>query len=119
MFGYWFPQELWLMEPPLRNFIDNMVTVQWIHRVAGMLLIVISIVIWIRSFMLKTSFTAKKWALTLLTVLLLQYLAGVFTLIYHVPAWLGMFHQILAFILFGVALGLLHYLRTGDLVIEV
>lgn len=113
MFGYWFPPELWLMEPILLNLIDNMVTVQWIHRVAGTLLILIGLGIWVRSYMLKTSFNVKKWALALLALLLTQYAIGVFTLVYHVPVWLGVLHQAFAMILFGVALGFLHFLRKG------
>ncbi len=110
MFGNWFPPELWLMQPLFLNLVDNMVTVQWIHRVAGTLLVLISILIWIRAFMLKTSFTVKKWALVLLAVLLFQYAVGVFTLVYHVPVWLGVLHQAVAMILFGVALGFMHFL---------
>ena len=95
-----------------------MVTVQWVHRVAGTLLVLISLVIWIRAFMLKTNFNLKMWALSLLAVLLIQYAVGVFTLIYHVPLWLGVLHQALAMVLFGVALGLVHFLRKGVLSFE-
>ena len=118
MFGYWFPPELWLIEPFILNVVENMVTVQWVHRVAGKLLILISLVIWIRVFMLKTNFNLKMWALSLLAVLLIQYAVGVFTLIYHVPLWLGVLHQALAMVLFGVALGLVHFLRKGVLSFE-
>ncbi len=111
MFQYWFPPELWLYEPFLMNFVENMVTVQWIHRVVGTVLGLLVIFIWLRSFQLKTSFTTKMWALGLFSITLLQYATGVFTLIYHVPIWLGVLHQALAMVLFGIVLGFIHFLK--------
>ena len=42
---------------------------------------------------------------------LLQYAIGVFTLMYHVPVWLGVFHQTMAMVLFGVALAARHSVK--------
>lgn len=109
MFQYWFPPELWISEPLLINFVENIVTVQWVHRVVGTLLALIVIIIWIRSYQLKTSFSTKMWSLSLFTVVLVQYLIGVFTLLLHVPIWLGVLHQAVAMILFGVLIGFIHH----------
>jgi heme a synthase len=111
MFQFWFPPELWLYEPLLINFVENMVTVQWIHRVVGTILGLMVIFIWLRTYLLKTAFTIKMWALALFTLTLLQYAIGVFTLTYHVPIWLGVLHQAMAMVLFGVVLGFIHFLR--------
>lgn len=114
MHGNWIPPELWLMEPMMLNLVENMVTVQWMHRVLGTLLLILAIGIWLRSFMLSTTFTTKKWALALLTLILIQYATGVFTLIFHVPVWLGVTHQAMAMILFGVVLGFIHHLKNRE-----
>lgn len=111
MHQYWLPPELWLMEPLFINFLENMVTVQWVHRVTGTLLGLMVILIWLRTWQLNSRFTTKIWALSLFALLLIQYAVGVFTLIYHVPVWLGVLHQTLAMILFGVAIGFIHYLK--------
>jgi len=111
MFQFWFPPELWLYEPILINFVENMVTVQWIHRVVGTVLGLMVIFIWLRTYQLKTAFTTKMWALALFSLTLLQYAIGVFTLIHHVPVWLGVLHQAMAMVLFGVVIGFIHFLR--------
>jgi heme a synthase len=113
MHQYWFPPELWLMEPMIINLVENMVTVQWVHRVIGTILGLMVIAIWIRTWQLKTGITTKKWALALFSLLLIQYAVGVFTLVLHVPVWLGVLHQALAMVLFGVVIGFVHYLRKN------
>jgi len=109
MHQFWIPPELWLMEPWGINFFENMVTVQWIHRVLATILGVMAIGMWIRSFQLNTFITIKMWILAVFTIVLIQYLIGVFTLIWHVPLWLGVLHQAVAMILFGVVIGAIHY----------
>lgn len=114
MYEYWAPPELWVIEPFILNFVDNIVTVQWIHRVFGTLIGLLAIAIWIRSFMLNTKFITKKWSLSLLAIVLAQYLIGVFTLVFHVPIWLGVLHQAMALVLFGLIIAFLNYLNKTD-----
>lgn len=113
MVQYWTPPELWVIEPFYLNFFENIVTVQWLHRVFGTLLGLIVIGIWFRTLMLKTTFATKRWSLALFTILLLQYLIGVFTLVYHVPIWLGVLHQAIALVVFGIVVAYLNYLNPS------
>lgn len=113
MYQFWIPPELWLMEPLMINLFENMVTVQWIHRILATLLGVMAIGMWIRSYRLETSFTTKMWVLSVFAAVLIQYLTGVFTLIYHVPVWLGVLHQALAMILFGIVIGAIHHAKRS------
>ena len=115
MHQYWVPPELWLMEPRIINFFENMVTVQWIHRVLATVLGVMAIGMWIRSYQLNTSFSTKMWILAVFAIVLIQYLIGVFTLIWHVPLWLGVLHQAVAMVLFGIVIGAIHYLKMAGL----
>ncbi|MDR9407204.1 MAG: COX15/CtaA family protein [Balneolaceae bacterium] len=114
MYEHWAPPELWVIEPLILNFFDNIVTVQWIHRVFGTLIGLIAIAIWIRSFILDTTFFTKKWSLSLLAIVLAQYLIGVFTLVFHVPIWLGVLHQAMALVLFGFIVAFLKTLNQTD-----
>ncbi len=114
MYGYWMPPELWVIEPLYLNLSENIVTVQWIHRVLGTLLGLIVIFMWIRTFFLNTRPTTRMWNLALFTVVLVQYAIGVFTLIFHVPVWLGVLHQAVALILFGIAIAYLNYLKSSS-----
>jgi len=111
---YWIPPELWLMEPFVINFFENMVTVQWIHRVLATILGVMAIGMWIRTYQLNTTFTTKMWILAIFAIVLIQYLIGVFTLIWHVPLWLGVLHQAVAMVLFGVVIGGIHFLNNDS-----
>ncbi|MFO7845798.1 MAG: COX15/CtaA family protein [Balneolaceae bacterium] len=111
MYQFWIPPEMFLVEPLILNFFENMTAVQWVHRVLGTVLGVMVIVMWGRTLRLDTSKNQKKWMLILFGAVLLQYAAGVFTLIYHVPVWLGVFHQAMAMVLFGVALAARHRAR--------
>lgn len=111
MYDYWAPPELWVIEPMYLNFFENIVTVQWMHRIFGTLIGLLVIGLWIRTFLLNTKFTTKRWSLALFTIVLAQYLVGVFTLVFHVPIWLGVLHQAVALILFGVIVAFLNYLN--------
>jgi cytochrome c oxidase assembly protein subunit 15 len=112
MYQFWIPPEMFLVEPAILNFFQNMTTVQWTHRLLGTVLGVMVIAMWGRTFWLNTTKEEKKWILALFGTVLLQYAIGVFTLIYHVPLWLGVLHQVMAMILFGVALGTRHRFKN-------
>ncbi|MEX0894583.1 MAG: COX15/CtaA family protein [Balneolaceae bacterium] len=112
---YWIPPELWLLEPWARNLSENTAAVQWIHRVLGTLLVMIAVVIWGRLTYSDLNWTVKKWGVILLGFVLTQYLVGVFTLLYHVPIFLGVVHQAMALILFGITIGIYHYLYVYSL----
>lgn len=108
MHSFWIPLEIFLLEPAILNFFDNMSAVQWTHRLLGTVLGVMVIAIWGRSLRLNISGNEKKWILALLGTVLIQYAIGVFTLIYYIPTWLGVLHQAMAMVLFGVALATRH-----------
>ncbi len=118
MFGYWLPPELWVIQPVWLNIFENPATTQFIHRVAGTLLGLLALAMWISVYLRKDSWQVKKWVFAIFTVVLIQYAAGVFTLIYHVPVWLGVLHQAIAFVLFGIVIGFLHFLNKVEVSYE-
>jgi heme a synthase len=66
--------------------------------------------IWAWAFLSGRRFSVnmKIWSTALMAVVLLQYLLGVFTLLYHVPISLGVIHQAVAMIMFGITIGMIH-----------
>ena len=112
MYQYWAPPELWIIEPFMLNFVENIVTVQWMHRVIGTILGIIVIVMWVRTYMLQMNFQIKMWSLALFTTVLTQYAIGVFTLVFHVPVWLGVLHQGLAAVLLGVLIAFYNRIKN-------
>src|SRR5699024_990650 len=112
MNGSWLPNKAWMMEPLIRNFFSNPGTVQWMHRIIGTLLGSSVIVLWWRTRSVQRIPSIYRKATILLAIIVVQYLLGIFTLLFHVPVTLGVIHQAVA-ILFGIAwLNFYHKLRN-------
>jgi heme a synthase len=99
------------LEPVLRNFVENAVAVQWLHRVLGTILGLV--VIGFAAVVLRTPTDpfSQRLNVLFLGLVLVQYLLGVLTLLYFVPVALGVTHQAMAMILFGVWIWWLHHVR--------
>lgn len=102
-------ETVWIEQPTLlQNLTEGKSGVQFIHRtfayfVVGMILFLY--------------FKSKKYSLTILqikglNVLVLfvfaQFILGIFTLLLHVPLWLGLAHQLMAFLLLSAMVFVLH-----------
>jgi heme a synthase len=112
MAGRLVPPHMLAYEPLLRNFIENPVTVQWLHRLIGTVLGTVVVVFAVRVMRAGVDPLSQRLNLALLGLVAVQYLLGVLTLIYTVPVGLGVAHQALAMILFGVWLVWLHHVRS-------
>lgn len=106
---FWVPPQLWMMEPAIINLFENMVTVQFVHRLLATLLGLMAIALWIRAHQTGTTVQTKIWIAATVLLVFIQYLIGVFTLLYGVPLWMGVLHQAAAMILFGVVIGAIHH----------
>lgn len=110
MQGHWLPPSGGVLAPWWRNLVDNPVTVQWMHRVFGTLLIVATLTAWWRLRGDPTIEGIKRTALHRVAILMVcQFWLGVFTLVLMVPVAWGAAHQVLACILLG---GMVHLLFT-------
>ena len=98
------------MEPLLLNLVENPGTVQWMHRILGTLLTAVVIGLWLkaRKHSTDSSSVLEFYAALLVGVILIQYLLGVLTVLYHVPVALGVIHQGVAMIFWIVWL-IFHY----------
>jgi len=82
--------------------------VQFVHRTLAYIVAILIIMIWYR---IKKSNPTKlqlKGGNILLALLAVQFLLGIFTLVLHVPVWLGVTHQIGAFFLLSAITFTLH-----------
>ncbi len=112
MQGSWFPPYWNLLEPLWRNFIDNPATVQFIHRVCGTLLLLMTMAAWVVLRRDPTINGSKRSALHLFFMLIItQFWLGVFTLVLMVPVALGVVHQIMACLLCGSLVFMIHSFR--------
>ncbi len=99
------------------SLFENPASVQFIHRcVAWSLVIVYGLLLLLVN---KNKSVFKSYSRQVIAlngtgaVLVLQFLLGMFTLLYQVPVALGVLHQAGAFFLFAAVLLLLHALRRG------
>lgn len=98
--GKWIHQTVYIEQSPVwRNFIEGKSGVQFVHRYLAYLVVAIILLIWYRSRKIPLTSLQKKAINSLPILVLLQFLLGVLTLIYAVPVWLGVAHQIGAFFL--------------------
>lgn len=104
----WFPADAPMLEPWLRNFADNPIMVQFVHRwlafaVAAAVLVVARNA-WLRGY--------GEAAATLAGAVLLQILLGILTLLTGVELWIAAAHQAAAVLLLAAALVTAH--RLGE-----
>jgi len=111
MAGSWWPPAAWRLEPAIRNLIDNVATVQWIHRTLPVLLLLMAIglvVAGVRRTGDADRVSDVRFGAALLLAVLVQAGLGIATLLSFVPTGLAALHQAVALILFGIWLSWLH-----------
>lgn len=103
------PPDMLRLDPIVQNFIANPSAVQWLHRVIGtaLTILVVATFVIVRSNVEERTSRGHSAALT--GLIGVQYLLGIATLLLHVPVSLGVMHQALAMVLFGVWLCWLHH----------
>ena len=109
----WVPPGLMALDPFWRNFFDNMVTVQFNHRVLAITTLIAIVVFWIKSRSAPIPPRTRLAVNALLATGLLQVTLGITTLLMSVPIVLGAAHQGVALLLFTVTLYVLHTLRRA------
>ena len=93
MAGQWIPSGLLPLSPWYINLIEHNFTVQFIHRILGWGLCMLIPGFWryTRGFDLTPQ---QDFAIiSLMKIVIVQFLLGVLTLIWVVPVWLGVLHQ--------------------------
>ncbi|MFC6584100.1 COX15/CtaA family protein [Sulfitobacter aestuariivivens] len=81
-----------------RNFFENPGLVQFIHRIAGYLLAIFGVVVWLRG--RKSAHAATRFAFNaVMAALALQIVVGITTVLYAAPVHIALVHQGLAVVL--------------------
>ncbi len=114
MNGQWLPDGLMLMEPVWRNFFENIITVQFNHRVLAMSVGTIILLFWGFARFSTDSSVVRRSLDLMLAALLLQITLGISTLLLAVPIPLAAAHQAGAVLLLSAVLNAAHQLRRPD-----
>lgn len=112
MNGEWLPQNVWTLQPVILNLLENPGTVQWIHRIVGTVLAFMVLWLWMRTKNSNAAGRLKRNAHLLLGAVIVQYVLGVFTVIYQVPVILGVAHQAVA-MLFWISWLMFYYILNN------
>jgi cytochrome c oxidase assembly protein subunit 15 len=104
MAGALVPDGLLDLEPWWRNCLENVLTVQFQHRLGAYVVALYVLAMWWRTSRHAGDTTARGAADLLLQALILQAGLGIVTLLYGVPVALGALHQAGALLLFAAAL---------------
>lgn len=109
MGGEWFPSGTAMLEPFLRNLVDNPIVVQFIHRwlafIVALLAWALASAAWRRGLQLHAGLVA--------CAVMLQILLGILTLLSGVHLWIAVSHQAMAAILLAAIVATAHRLGSS------
>ena len=109
----WMAEGVTAMQPFWKNLLESIAGVQFVHRYLAYIVVIIVGIIWFKARNIGLSDTQKGGINFLGIAVIIQFLLGVFTLLYAVPVALGVIHQVGAFFLFAAVIYLLHQLRQS------
>lgn len=94
----------------LLSFTEGKSGVQFVHRTLAYIVVAMMLLLYFKSKKFTLDNGQKTGINLLLIIVFLQFALGVFTLLYGVPLWLGLVHQINAFFLLSAMTFTLHRL---------
>ena len=107
--GKFIHETVYIEQNPLyKNFIECKSGVQFVHRTLAYIVVILIIAIWRKSKQQILSKYQLSGILSLLIMVSIQFLLGVFTILLQVPVWLGVAHQVGAFLLLSAMVFTLH-----------
>jgi len=104
----WIPEAVTAMKPLWHNFVEGIAGVQFIHRYLAYVVYALVVYLFVKGRKLDVSNSQRKGLSFLFFAVNLQFILGVFTLLYAVPVSLGLLHQLGAFVLLGGMVYSLH-----------
>jgi cytochrome c oxidase assembly protein subunit 15 len=106
---HWLPEQVYMKDTLFLNLFENPSGIQFMHRSLAILVVLMVAFIWWRSDKIKLN-KQQHFSITLIIyAVTVQFILGVFTLLYQVPLFLGALHQTGAFILFAVCINFLFH----------
>lgn len=94
----------------LLRFTEGKSGVQFVHRTMAYVVVGLILFLYFESKKFTLTVTQTKGIQALVLIVFLQFALGVFTLLYSVPLWLGLIHQVMAFFLLTAMTFTLHRL---------
>ncbi len=108
MGGRFFPKELYSMTPSWISAFEDLVTIQFNHRMLAYLIVVFITVFTVNALRSNVNNRSRAGILAMFTLMLLQVSLGISTLVLHMPIQLAAAHQIGAIALLSASLFVTH-----------
>ena len=106
------PKDLFVLDPWIKNFFENIVTIQFTHRVLTALVFFSVLGFWLKTLNQDMPKRTRLALQCLLAVVILQVTLGILTLLLAVPVSLAASHQAGALILLTAMLWVRHEFRS-------
>ena len=94
--------------PTYLNFVEGKSGVQFVHRTLAYVVVVFIIAIWYKTKNKMLTAWQTKGINGLVIMVGIQFFMGILTLLLSVPVWLGVLHQVAAFVLLSFMIFTLH-----------
>ena len=107
----YFPETILAQDTFILNFLENPAGVQFVHRCIAFIVVIVIALLWDKSRKLSLTKLQRKASNFMISVVIIQFLLGVITILYSVPITMGVLHQTGAFVLFVGLLFFMHSLR--------
>lgn len=97
-------ERLWFLDPAWRNFFENELMVQFVHRMVAYALWLVAILHMLDVMRTLRRGAAVSTAIWLAVTVTAQAAVGIATLLYLVPIWLALLHQGMAIVILTIAI---------------
>lgn len=116
----WFPSETIMIyeDNMLKNFLDVPAGVQFVHRTLAILVVILTIIIWYLSSRYNLKNNQQRAISMIIYFVTIQFMLGIYTLLYQVPIFLGVLHQTLAFFIYAATIYLLFLLTKKNIALS-
>jgi heme a synthase len=105
--------QLTLLQPLWRNFVDNLLTVQFQHRLVAYALLGFAVAQGIYALLAAAPGGVRRRAIALAGLIAAQVTIGITTLVLAAPLWAALLHQAFAMIVLGMAVANAQALSQG------
>jgi cytochrome c oxidase assembly protein subunit 15 len=104
----WIAEQVTMKETLYQNIFENASGIQFMHRTLAIVVVLVLAILWYKSVKLKLTKQQYTGVTLLIYGVTVQFILGVFTLLYQVPVVLGVLHQTGAFFLFASSVYLIY-----------
>jgi cytochrome c oxidase assembly protein subunit 15 len=109
--GQFIHDSVFIEQPTLlKNLVEGKSGVQFVHRTFAYVVVALIVFLYYKSRKINLNVIQKRGLKVLMFFVFMQFILGVFTLLFHVPLWLGLAHQLMAFLLLSAMTFVLHRL---------